>query len=240
MPKQILSRSPASVLRSLLEKYDLNPTKLAAALKVNQSAIRQVTIGKAKISVSVASRLAKFFGTTPEYWLDLQIKYDLLEAANDKKLSKILKGIEKAAKPRGKKADKPVRAKKAAKKPVAKTVKAAKAPSKKPAAETAAKKKGAVKETIKEAAPKPNAVVAAKPARRGRPPKAVKEVKEGNVSEPKKRGRKPKVKQAVEQPVQEKLFVPRVELIKKKEIEPPSPPALEPAPAVSLPESTGE
>jgi len=44
-------------------------------------------------------RLAKFFGQTPAYWLDLQREADLNEASKDQKLQDILKVITKAKKP---------------------------------------------------------------------------------------------------------------------------------------------
>jgi addiction module HigA family antidote len=116
MPKPTI-QSPGSVLQSLLDEYQLNPGKLGALVKLSQSAIRQVVIGKTRISVPMALRLAKYFGTTPEYWIDLQNKYDLAEAAKDGELTAVLKGISKGKKPAPKKAEKaagPARAKKAA------------------------------------------------------------------------------------------------------------------------------
>jgi addiction module HigA family antidote len=136
MPKPA-NQAPGLVLQSLLDEYQLNPGKLGDAIKLSQSAVRQVVIGKTRISVPVALRLAKYFGNTAEYWIDLQNKYDLAEAAKDSELSAILKGITKGKKPAPKKAEKPAaQAKKAAPKKAA----AAKAP-KKPAAKKPAAKK---------------------------------------------------------------------------------------------------
>jgi adenylate kinase len=214
MPKKAI-QSPASVLNSLLEKYGLNPSKLAAAININQATIRLITLGEAKISVSVALRFAKYFGTTPEYWLNLQNQSDLSQAAQDKELTKILKDI--------KKAKKTVPPKKTAKKA---------APAKKAAKETNAKKR-----TPKTASSKAKASVSAKPAKKEKPvkaPKTAKVPKAVKVSEPKKRGRKSKAKHAAE-PVQEKVFVPRIELIKKKDVVKPVSEA-EPSPAAFIPD----
>jgi addiction module HigA family antidote len=82
-----------------MDEYQLIPAKLAEAIKLSQSAVRQVAIGKTRVSVPVALRFAKYFGLTPEYWLDLQNEYDLSEAARDSELTTILKGISKAKKP---------------------------------------------------------------------------------------------------------------------------------------------
>jgi addiction module HigA family antidote len=131
MPK---IQSPGAVLKTLLDKYQLNPTALARDIKLSQSAVRQITIEKAKISVSIALRLAKYFGTTAKYWLDIQSAYDLAEAESDAKLSGVIKSIGKAkvSAPSAKKA--PAPAKKGAKPPAraAKTSKPAakKAPAK--------------------------------------------------------------------------------------------------------------
>jgi addiction module HigA family antidote len=105
MPKPV-TQTPGAVLQSFLDEYQLNPGKLAEAVKLSQSAIRQVVIGKTRISVPVALRLAKYFGNTPEYWIDLQNKYDLSEAAKDSELTAVLKGIAKAKKPAPQKAAK--------------------------------------------------------------------------------------------------------------------------------------
>jgi addiction module HigA family antidote len=97
MAKQNLS-SPSVVLKNLMEEYGLNPSKLAAAVNFNQATLRLIIMGKGKISCPAAFRLAKFFGNTPEYWLNLQNQYDISEAAKDKELIAVLKNIKKAVK----------------------------------------------------------------------------------------------------------------------------------------------
>ena len=96
MPKP---QTPASVLQSLMDEYQLNPFSLSKGIHLSNSAARLLVIGKAKISVSTALRLAKFFGQTPDYWLDLQREEDINEASRDKELQDILKAIPKAKKP---------------------------------------------------------------------------------------------------------------------------------------------
>jgi addiction module HigA family antidote len=91
-------QAPGPFLKLMLDKYKLNPFKLAKDIQLSQSAVRLITIGKTKISVPVALRLAKYFNTNPEYWLVLQMRYDLAEAAKDKALNKIIKGIPRAKK----------------------------------------------------------------------------------------------------------------------------------------------
>ena len=96
MPKP---QTPASFLQSLVDEYQLNPFSLSKGLLLSNSAVRLLIIGKAKISVSTALRLSKFFGQTPAFWLDLQREADLNEASKDKELQDILKAIPKAKKP---------------------------------------------------------------------------------------------------------------------------------------------
>ena len=96
------NQTPAAVLNSLIEKYQLNPFLLSKAISLNYSTVHQILKGKAKITVPTALRFAKFFGQPSTFWLDLQRGEDLNEAAKDKKLSSILKGISKVKKPSGK------------------------------------------------------------------------------------------------------------------------------------------
>ena len=128
------NQTPAAVLNSLIEKYQLNPFLLSKAISLNYSTVHQILKGKAKITVPTALRFAKFFGQPSTFWLDLQRGEDLIEAAKDKKLSSILKGISKvkkpsakiaASKPKAKSAKKnalSVKRKRAAKVPGAKSV----------------------------------------------------------------------------------------------------------------------
>jgi len=96
MPK---SQTPASVLQSLMDEYQLNPFSLAKAINLSNSAVRLLVIGKSKVTVPTALRLAKFFGQTPAFWLDLQREADISEASKDQELQNTLKTILKAKKP---------------------------------------------------------------------------------------------------------------------------------------------
>jgi addiction module HigA family antidote len=98
MPKA-KDQTPAAALQSLMDEYQLNPFKLAAAIKLSNSSTRQILLGKTRITTPVATKLAKLFGNTPEYWLTIQMKTDLAEAAKDSKLSEALKTIVIVKKP---------------------------------------------------------------------------------------------------------------------------------------------
>jgi addiction module HigA family antidote len=92
-------QTPESVLMSLMAEYQLNPYSMAKSIKLSYSAVRQIITGKTKITVSSAMRLGKFFGKTPEFWLDLQQSADMQIGLNDKKLANVIKNISKVQKP---------------------------------------------------------------------------------------------------------------------------------------------
>jgi addiction module HigA family antidote len=88
-------RLPGSVLIEKAAEYQITLSGLANELKLSVSAIRQVSIGKTKISLPVAFRLAKYFNTTVEFWVDLQFAYDVEELKKDSDFQDILKEIPK-------------------------------------------------------------------------------------------------------------------------------------------------
>jgi addiction module HigA family antidote len=91
------SQTPGSALLALLEKYELNPFSLSKQIGMSNSAVRQIVVGTSKITVPTALRLAKFFGTSPDYWLDLQRETDYAIASKDKELQAVLKTISKVS-----------------------------------------------------------------------------------------------------------------------------------------------
>jgi addiction module HigA family antidote len=86
-------QTPGTALKALLEKHGLNCNRLAKAINMSNAMVRLLVLDKSPVSLAAAFRLAKFFKTTPEYWLNLQIQYDLAQAATDKSLAKELSGI---------------------------------------------------------------------------------------------------------------------------------------------------
>jgi len=94
-------QTPGSLLLDFLDKYDLNCNRLSKEIKCSQTALRLISLDKSRITTSIAVRLAKYFGTKPEFWLLAQMNYDLAKAAGSKTLAKQLKGISKAGKSSG-------------------------------------------------------------------------------------------------------------------------------------------
>lgn len=55
----------------------LSARALASALKVPANRVSDILRGRRGITADTALRLARHFGTTPEFWLNLQNRYDL-------------------------------------------------------------------------------------------------------------------------------------------------------------------
>ncbi len=68
------------VRRQCLEPLGLSITKAAQGLGVTRQALSELVNGKSGVSVEMAIRLSKAFGSTPETWLGLQTAYDLWQA----------------------------------------------------------------------------------------------------------------------------------------------------------------
>ena len=80
---------PGRVLLELfMEPLGLSQNKLAKALDVDPGRINRIVTGKCSISADTALRLGRYFGTTPQVWMNLQSKYDL-EVAKAKKAAEI-------------------------------------------------------------------------------------------------------------------------------------------------------
>ena len=72
---------PGEVLSELyLEPLELSPIALAKRLHVPRTRIERLVKGETALTVDTAIRLAKFFRTTPEYWMNLQRAWDLARA----------------------------------------------------------------------------------------------------------------------------------------------------------------
>lgn len=60
-----------------LEPLNMTPYALAKKLHVPRTRIERIVSEKIGISADTALRLAKFFRTTPEFWMNMQASYDL-------------------------------------------------------------------------------------------------------------------------------------------------------------------
>jgi len=68
---------PGEVLADELEEIAISPTELARQLAVPANRISQIIQGKRSITGDTALRLGHWFGMSPQFWLNLQVAYDL-------------------------------------------------------------------------------------------------------------------------------------------------------------------
>jgi len=75
---------PGEVLfEEFLKPYGLSQNRLALNIGVHPRRINEIVLGKRRITAETALRLARYFGTTPQFWLGLQADYDLEVAADE-------------------------------------------------------------------------------------------------------------------------------------------------------------
>ena len=78
--KQLKSVHPGEVLKlDFMEPMGITAYALAKAVGVDQTRISQLISGKRSFSADTALRLSRFFGNSPEFWLNIQARYDLEE-----------------------------------------------------------------------------------------------------------------------------------------------------------------
>ena len=81
---------PGEVLVELyLEPLGMSALALAKRLNVPRTRIERLVKGETSVTVNTAMRLSKFFGTTPEFWMNLQRAHDLAQARDSVDLSGI-------------------------------------------------------------------------------------------------------------------------------------------------------
>ena len=71
---------PGEILREELQTLDLSANALSKVLDVPVNRITGILNGQRGVSADTALRLARYFGTTPQVWLNLQQTYDLRRA----------------------------------------------------------------------------------------------------------------------------------------------------------------
>ncbi|MGB3053188.1 MAG: HigA family addiction module antitoxin [Polyangiales bacterium] len=72
---------PGEFLREdFLPDYDLSVADLAEAIKVSRQTVNELLNEKRALSAAMALRLSRYFGNSPEFWLNAQRELDLWEA----------------------------------------------------------------------------------------------------------------------------------------------------------------
>jgi len=90
------NRTPTHPGEMLLEEFlvpmGLTQRELADAVHVPYQRVNDLINGRRGMTPSTALRLAKYFGTTPAFWMNLQLRWDLYFAQQEEK--KALEGIQ--------------------------------------------------------------------------------------------------------------------------------------------------
>jgi addiction module HigA family antidote len=81
------------LLEEFMEPFGLSQNALARALHVAPRRINEIIHAKRSITADTALRLARFFGNSAEFWMNLQKRYDL-EIARDMLSKKINEEVE--------------------------------------------------------------------------------------------------------------------------------------------------
>ena len=69
---------PGDLLREdFLPEYGLTAGSLAKALHVPRDRVEELVRGQRAVTADTAVRLARYFGTTPQFWMNLQANHDL-------------------------------------------------------------------------------------------------------------------------------------------------------------------
>ncbi|HTY21557.1 MAG TPA: HigA family addiction module antitoxin [Desulfomonilaceae bacterium] len=84
------------LLEEFMKPLGISQNRLARDLKVPPRRINEIVHGKRGITIDTALRLARHFGTSVEFWINLQMHYEL-EVAEDNKL---VEAISKEVSPR--------------------------------------------------------------------------------------------------------------------------------------------
>ena len=78
MAKKLDPIHPGEVLLAdFLEPLDVSQYRLAHSISVPPRRINEIVHGKRGVTADTALRLARFFGTSAQFWLNLQARYDL-------------------------------------------------------------------------------------------------------------------------------------------------------------------
>ncbi|MGH9714456.1 MAG: HigA family addiction module antitoxin [Candidatus Acidiferrales bacterium] len=94
MAKKLKPVHPGEILNEdFMKPHKLSMNRLALDLRVPVTRIADIVAERRGITPNTALRLARYFNTTPQFWLNLQTKYDL-EVAEDEQLAKIERDVQ--------------------------------------------------------------------------------------------------------------------------------------------------
>lgn len=68
---------PGEILKDELDELDITPTEFARQIDVPPNRISQIIAGKRAVTRDTALRFGHWFGTEPQFWLNLQSAYEI-------------------------------------------------------------------------------------------------------------------------------------------------------------------
>lgn len=71
---------PGEILKEELDELGVLPTEFARLIDVPPNRVSQIIAGKRAITGDTALRFGHWFGTEPQFWLNLQAQFDLVAA----------------------------------------------------------------------------------------------------------------------------------------------------------------
>ena len=71
---------PGEILKDELEELGITPTAFARQIAVPPNRVSQIVAGKRSITGDTALRFGHWFGADPQFWINLQAQYDLVQA----------------------------------------------------------------------------------------------------------------------------------------------------------------
>ena len=74
---------PGVVLKDELEELGITPTEFARQIDVPPNRVSQIIAGKRGITGDTALRFGHWFGTEPQFWLNLQAQWDIVQAERE-------------------------------------------------------------------------------------------------------------------------------------------------------------
>jgi addiction module HigA family antidote len=78
--KRLPNIHPGEILNEeFIKGFHITAYKLAKETKMPPTRVSEILKGKRRITADTALRLSKYFGTTADFWLGLQLEYDLRE-----------------------------------------------------------------------------------------------------------------------------------------------------------------
>jgi len=80
IPKYRTPTHPGVLIQNVIDELGMTQVELAKRLEIPLQRLNTIIKGKRGVSVDTALRLSKVIGTTPEYWLNLQMAFDLWQA----------------------------------------------------------------------------------------------------------------------------------------------------------------